>query len=330
MSAFWYRCSSLKFELSVRLVAQVWQADFTAKLGCPMSPGFGDMGYHHRTRGMPVSPQTMGAPSFHSFIVKGWEATNPDLALPPLTSPQNWVPHPRDAFVFVARVGYYNPIKPWVGRETGRLAMVEFRSLCDWCNGRRGDRVRMDRAETGSEPDAGERTVVQPTLRKEREGWGTHRDGLGKKVKARRVGHPPVLVWADSAQDRARLTTVDAICEAHDSLMVQCATAYGRKRDFTSLASKALWLCYRNDVPIFDSYSNRALSVLSKLERSITTPDERASQYRQFACVWNSFYERFQAIMDGIDTQGYPYPVRVFDVTLWMIGAPGYVIPQSW
>src|SRR5260370_29945177 len=35
----------------------------------------------------------MGTRSFNSFIVKGWEATNPNLEFPPLTSPQNWVPH---------------------------------------------------------------------------------------------------------------------------------------------------------------------------------------------------------------------------------------------
>src|SRR5260370_624629 len=49
------------------------------KSGCPMSPGFGDMGYHHRARR--------------------------DGGGSPFASPQKRVPHPRDPFVFVARVG---------------------------------------------------------------------------------------------------------------------------------------------------------------------------------------------------------------------------------
>ena len=49
----------------------------------------------------------------------------------------------------------------------------------------------MDGAETGDEQDVGKGSSVKPTLRKVREGWGTHSVGLGKFVKKERVGHPP-------------------------------------------------------------------------------------------------------------------------------------------
>ena len=52
----------------------------------------------------------------------------------------------------------------------------------------------MDGAETGDEQDVGKGSSVKPTLRKVREGWGTHSVGLGKFVKKERVGHPPLFV----------------------------------------------------------------------------------------------------------------------------------------
>ena len=75
--------------------------------------------------------------------------------------------------------------------------MVQFCALRDGDDGDCGDRVGLDSAETGSKQDAGERTVVQPTLRKRREGWGTRSVGKRKDVKARRVGHPPQAIYGD-------------------------------------------------------------------------------------------------------------------------------------
>ena len=134
------------------------------------------------------------------------------------------------------------------------------------------------------------------------------------------------LRWADAREQQARLTTVAAICQAHESLVAECIIAYGRNRDFTSLASKALWLRYPDDVPLFDSYARRALSVFSKLDCGITHPDSGFSDYHQFIHVWKALYynDRYRAAIAAIEMHNYAYPVRVFDVILWIVGSPGY------
>jgi hypothetical protein len=133
-----------------------------------------------------------------------------------------------------------------------------------------------------------------------------------------------VLRWADSRGEGGRLTTVDDICQAHDSLKEDCVKAYGKKRDFTSLASKALWLRYPDDVPIFDSFAQRTLWMFSKLENGITPLAGKVSEYRQFVHIWRAFYEQYKAAIADIVPENYPYPVRVFDVILWIVGSPGY------
>jgi hypothetical protein len=59
-----------------------------------------------------------------------------------------------------------------------------------------------------------------------------------------------VLQWADNRDLERDLTTVDALVQAHTELLGVCTRAYGKRRDFKSLASKALWLCYPASVPI--------------------------------------------------------------------------------
>lgn len=134
------------------------------------------------------------------------------------------------------------------------------------------------------------------------------------------------LRWADARDQQERLATVDAICQAHESLVAECIIAYGKNRDFTSLASKALWLRYPDDVPLFDSYARRALSVFSRLECGITPPNGGASDYRQFIHVWKALYDNdlYREAIAAIEMHNYPYPVRVFDVILWIVGSPGY------
>ena len=143
-----------------------------------------------------------------------------------------------------------------------------------------------------------------------------------------------VLCWADSQDKSTRLTTEDALCEAHACLMGECVRAFGKKRDFKSLASKALWLCYPDDVPIFDSFAQRGLWVLSKMDSGITpltddvlkniAPLPENPDYRQFVHIWKILYDRSTQKIDTIEKRGYHYPVRVVDKILWIIGSPNY------
>ena len=133
-----------------------------------------------------------------------------------------------------------------------------------------------------------------------------------------------VLLWTDSQGEGDNLGTLDALVDAHKKLMDKCCIAYGRPRDFTSLASKALWLRYPETVPLFDSFVRRALWVISKIERDIAPPTAEKSEYRNFACAWKTLYERYASAITSIDNRGYPYRVRIFDKILWIIGTPGY------
>lgn len=129
-----------------------------------------------------------------------------------------------------------------------------------------------------------------------------------------------VLQWADIRDMQRDLTTADALTMAHSELMAVCAQANGKKRDFTSLASKALWLCYPDSVPIFDRFAQRALWVISKLETDLNPLPKTEPEYRQFVHIWKTLYERYASALNEIDIGAYPYRVRIFDKILWLIG----------
>lgn len=133
-----------------------------------------------------------------------------------------------------------------------------------------------------------------------------------------------VLLWADSQEGESNLANLDALVRSHAGLMAACSAADGRGRDFTSLASKALWLRYPDVVPMFDSFAQRALWVISKIEKDIAPPAGEKSEYRKFAYAWRALYERYASTIASIEMEGYPYAVRIFDKILWIIGAPGY------
>jgi len=140
-----------------------------------------------------------------------------------------------------------------------------------------------------------------------------------------------VLRWADSRERERDLDGPDALYAAHKEKSVCDAYIHGSqnsRREFTSLTSKALWLCYPDKIPIFDSYAQRALWVLAKLEIGIAAPPSGADYY-QFVSVWTQFYERYLDTISGLDTNGYPYRVRVFDRILWMIGKDQYTFPTT-
>lgn len=141
-----------------------------------------------------------------------------------------------------------------------------------------------------------------------------------------------VVEWADTRDKQRDLTTVDALVAAHTELEDVCIRAYGKKRSFNSLASKALWLCYPSSVPILDDFTQSALSVISKLEADTTSLPETDSDYRKFVHLWKTLYDRYAAALNEIDIGTYPYRVRIFDKILWLLGEPRYgrrtAIPQ--
>ncbi len=134
-----------------------------------------------------------------------------------------------------------------------------------------------------------------------------------------------VLVWADDDRNRSGdLTTPEALAAAHAELMKVVCKAYGKRRDFTSLASKALWLCYPESVPMFDGWTRNALYVISKIENGINPIAEKTPEYEQFVHVWKQLYSKYEKTIENLNNGTYPYCVRVFDRILWLIGRPSY------
>ena len=113
-----------------------------------------------------------------------------------------------------------------------------------------------------------------------------------------------------------------AVCDAYID------GSQNSQRAFTSLTSKALWLCYPDKIPMFDSYARCALWVLAKLEIGIAAPPSE-DDYYQFVSVWLQFYTRYLDAISSLDTDGYPYRVRVFDNILWMIGKDQYTFATA-
>lgn len=98
----------------------------------------------------------------------------------------------------------------------------------------------------------------------------------------------------------------------------------GTHRNLTSLSSKSLWLCYPSSVPMFDSFAQRALWIISRLDRNGASypRTNSASTYIDFCSIWFYIYRTVE--FDKISIDAYPYKVRVFDKILWIIGQPDY------
>jgi hypothetical protein len=133
-----------------------------------------------------------------------------------------------------------------------------------------------------------------------------------------------VVTWADQRGQGSDLDTVDSVIEAHASLSAACSRADVKNRNFVSLASKALWLRYPTVVPLYDSFVQRVLWMISKVDGDPPAAPHDSTSYAAFALHWNNLYDRNRDAIAAIDAQGYPYGVRIFDRILWLLGEPSY------
>jgi hypothetical protein len=138
-----------------------------------------------------------------------------------------------------------------------------------------------------------------------------------------------IIAWIDSREKNSRLGDLHSLLSAHTSLVDTCVNSFGRKRNFTSLASKALWLRYPYDVPLYDRYAQQALCVVAKITPELPRVRESADSYEAFALVWRAFYDRHVSDIVAIPHKGYPYSVRIFDRILWMLSAPKYTVDSA-
>lgn len=133
-----------------------------------------------------------------------------------------------------------------------------------------------------------------------------------------------IVKWAEFRAIERDLSSAQLLDDAHKELMRECVNALGRERDLTSLVSKALWLCYPQQVPIYDRFARRALTVLSHLEENIEPAPKDFSEYGKFAHSWKYFFETYADSIKAIDMKSSRYPVRVLDMILWTIGVDSF------
>jgi hypothetical protein len=131
------------------------------------------------------------------------------------------------------------------------------------------------------------------------------------------------LEWADCQVDGRPLRTVDELVAAHAEVCATVQAAYGEARNFTSLASKALWLRYPDAVPLFDSFAQRALWVIAKIDEAVVPISGDGESYSEFVYVWMALYKRYAAALESLDREGL-HRVRIFDRILWLIGDRRY------
>lgn len=136
-----------------------------------------------------------------------------------------------------------------------------------------------------------------------------------------------VVDFADTRGAVVSPLTKAEIIERFNDLHSRCFSKVhpnkdGAPRSLTSLTSKALWCCYPDAIPMFDSHAQSALWVLSRvmgLARPVDT-----TEYGRFVSVWFSLYGGVERTLDDARLGDYRYKVRVFDRILWIIGQPDY------
>lgn len=125
---------------------------------------------------------------------------------------------------------------------------------------------------------------------------------------------PPPTNWTDRERWMAEMV----------SLIVEACKCDGKyKSEYISLSSKVLWCKYPKHFVILDGHVERSLQTLSRLH-CIETPCIEG-RYEQFIHCWLKLYMLAKPeIVKRLKNLDYPYPVRIFDKILWMLGQRGY------
>ena len=148
---------------------------------------------------------------------------------------------------------------------------------------------------------------------------------LGFKSAERDAIADVIVTWIDNQDPTTTLDTAESIIEAHADLVEQCQRV--KKRGYTSLASKALWLRYPEQVPIYDSVALSAVRVLSKLLPGNSRPPgapNTPSDYASFVRAWMRLYDDSSTALAAIE--GCKYRSRILDAILLRLGEDIYWI----
>jgi len=150
---------------------------------------------------------------------------------------------------------------------------------------------------------------------------------MGLSTASRTAIADQIIAFADERQEKSLHRDRNRIVSEFNTLSERISrvvplTAAGRPRDVTSLASKALWCCYPDDVPIFDKNAANALGVISRLCHWAPGPGQ--SEYASFIDVWFRVYDEVEPVIDQAEPSNCPHKVRVLDSILWYLGKNGF------
>jgi hypothetical protein len=137
-----------------------------------------------------------------------------------------------------------------------------------------------------------------------------------------------LLFFADESRNTKGSLSKELIISEYEKLrerirhVAPLRPTTGKRREVTSLTSKALWCCYPYSVPIFDGYALRALHVISRL--SNMTIEKNSSEYARFVDAWFQVYAKVEPVIELAHLDNYSYKVRVLDKFLWFLGQPNF------
>jgi hypothetical protein len=189
--------------------------------------------------------------------------------------------------------------------------------------------------------------------------WGDHYGVLRIKgnirpdlVRAVINGAPQIrrdLLATSAEARRTEIIQRHAEIVAISNTVQEVRNKDGGERDFTSLASKLLWLLHPSQVPIFDDRAWRAINVIARLAEKVETPDpddksvftlnEFCAFLKLHVLCFSDIYERIDKIIseefdrifesatrqnDSITKEDsarqYANHITVIDQTLWHLG----------
>lgn len=110
-------------------------------------------------------------------------------------------------------------------------------------------------------------------------------------------------------------------------------------RGWLSATSKLLWCIFPNDVVIYDSFVERTIIILQKLENDLLdiknlgskpnskNEEEMINYYFRYYTLINKLYIKYLSIIEAGSNSykkkyniEYPYKIRIIDKLLWMLG----------
>jgi hypothetical protein len=155
---------------------------------------------------------------------------------------------------------------------------------------------------------------------------------MGLKRQARYSIARKIIAFANERTDKSLQLNEDRIIQEFVKLSdcihpVVPPNRTGRTRAISSLASKALWCCYPEDVPILDRNAIRALGVISRLFH--LAPRRLESEYARFVDVWLQVYGQIESEIQPCHLSSCRFKVRVLDMILWHLGADGFYCQRS-